>query len=216
MRWLVTAKFKQSIDATGDSIRTIAIVGGSKSDPELEVFAHRKNVTITYLGVEDPVGEEFIYFDLNEPNNVQRKFDLVISSQVLEHVWDLGTAFSNLRNITKQNGLLWINCPTSNYAHGSPNYYSAGYTPEMISKNLEKIGFIILEQASFGSQRLYFLTHALQIWPSRLELNYPVFFGISRYWLKQLPLRLYSSLLSNEQNSDLKSGTESIVLGRLK
>jgi SAM-dependent methyltransferase len=216
MRWLVTAKFKQSISAAGDSIRTIALVGGSKSDPELEDFAHRKNITITYFGVEDPVGEEFIYLDLNELNNFQRKFDLVISSQVLEHVWDLDTAFLNLRNLTKQNGLLWINCPTSNYAHGSPNYYSAGYTPEMISKNLEKIGFVILEQASFGSRRLYFLTHALQIWPSKSELSYPVFFGISKYWFKQLPLRFYSTLLSNEQSSDLKLATESIVLGRLK
>jgi len=216
MRWLVTARFRQSIDASGDTIRTIALVGGSKSDPELQDFTHKENVTITYLGVEAPADGEFLYFDLNEPNDVQMKFDLVISSQVLEHVCDYDKAFSNLRKITKQNGLLWISCPTSNYAHGSPNYYSAGYTPEMISKNLEKIGFTILDQTSFGSPRLYFLTHALQIWPSRLELRYPVFFGISKYWLKQLPLRLYSTLLSNKQSANLKTATETVVLGRLK
>jgi SAM-dependent methyltransferase len=166
---------------------------------------------VTFFGIENvELNTAFIELDLNLPSKINLKYDLVICAQVLEHVWNLNIAFENLSKLlNSDNGLLWINCPASNMVHGSPEYFSAGYSLA----------------GSFGSRRLYFFTHALQFWPTKFELEHPILtFRPLRSYGRKIVIetirgffgRTYSVLLSSKQTSEPQYATESFALAKSK
>ena len=179
--WLVE-KFNSSFDEHSDFHNNISILvlGGGTNEPELEKFTGGTN-SITYYGIETPGGSaNYKYFDLDVPNKKTDKFDLVICNQVLEHLHNLGNAFAAIENLVKDDGLLWITVPASNFRHGSPNFYAAGYSREFLMKNLVQRNFKILELAELSSKRAYLYRHLLRIWPTKFQLNHPLiaYFGI--------------------------------------
>lgn len=159
----------------------VAIVGGSSSDPEVATLRELGfKTTITILGIED----DNVYLDLNEtPSSRQKKeFDLVLCSQVLEHVWNMNQVFENLTALVKQSGFIWIGCPASNMKHegGATKFYSAGYQSNFISNYCSKYDFKTLYQGELGSERLYKLTHFKFLWPSEREYLQPIRSSINR------------------------------------
>lgn len=209
-------------------LKKIAVVGGSPSEPELKVVQNLyPDSEVKYFGIES-LGDDvdFVTFDLNFIQSSNQQFDLVICSQVLEHVWNVQAAIENLRKLVRpEAGLLWINCPASNMVHGSPHYYSAGYSPEMLEKLAQNNSLEVLGCGSVGSRRMYFFTHALQYWPSKFELAHPVisYRPLRSYGRKIVQEsirgslgRLYAALLSNKKSTDLQYATESYLLARAK
>jgi SAM-dependent methyltransferase len=159
----------------------VAIVGGSLSDPEVATLKELGfNSTITTFGVESAN----VYLDLNEPTSSRqkRKFDLVLCSQVLEHVWNMNQVFENLTALVKEDGFIWIGCPTSNMKHegGTTKFYSVGYQSSFVSKNLSKFHYETLYQGELGSERLYKLTHCKLMWPSEREYLHPIRSSMNR------------------------------------
>jgi 2-polyprenyl-3-methyl-5-hydroxy-6-metoxy-1,4-benzoquinol methylase len=207
-------------------VKSIGILGGSSEEPELlELLRIYPDSAVTYLGIEKGVNENpFIDLDLNELGGVNQSFDIVICAQVLEHIWNLDNCMKNLsKMIDPQHGLLWLNCPASNMVHGSPDYFSAGYSWEMVTKNLENYQFEIILADSIGSRRLYFFTHTLQYWPTKLELAHPLltYRPLRSYGRRLIPEtflgffgRLYSLLLSNKKLSKSQYDTETFVLAK--
>lgn len=228
MRYLVTDEFSRWLSASQPQISSVAVIGGSSSDPEVEVLKKiLPEVRISYLGIENPNSDNsFLFFDLNERNaDHSSKYDLILCSQVLEHIWNIENAFSTFKRILRQGKFLWLNCPASNMPHGSPHYYSAGYTGDFLSKNLEMRGFQILLNQQFGSKRNYFMTHALRFWPTERELARPVIFynfqpgtlkGIFKKYVKDLPGRFISIFYSKKIRADISYSTETVVLAVLK
>lgn len=217
MRWLVTEKFNKLIAPYVNQVKKVAVVGGSSLEPELKfIVEHLPSVEINFLGVESATESEFFtYLDLNiEQDNPRMRYDLVLCSQVLEHVWDVKVAIQNLVNLTNDDGYIWIACPASNYAHGSPDFYSAGYQPELICKLLELRGVQVIHKELLGSKRNYFMTHAIQIWPSRYEHQFPLAAGFSRYFLNQIFGRFFAIFKSPIVQSTSKYATETFVLAR--
>jgi hypothetical protein len=163
---------------------------------------------------------------LNEPSEFSQKFDLVICAQVLEHLWNLSIAFKNLSELLEPKvGLLWINCPASNMVHGSPEYFSAGYSVQMLTQQLEMVNLEVVLAGSFGSRRLYFFTHALQFWPTNFELRHPILtYRPLRSYGRKIVFetirgffgRTYPLLLSPKQNSEPQYATESFALAKSK
>lgn len=141
-------------------------------------------------------------------------FELVLCSQVLEHVYDVKQAIHNLAQLVAVGGYLWIACPASNYPHGSPEYFSAGYVPELITRLLNPLGFEIIFAEKYGSPRMYFFTHALQYWPTQREYLFPLRFKISRYFFHDLLNRLVAMAKSPKFGSELHYATETIVFAR--
>jgi SAM-dependent methyltransferase len=214
LRWEVTREFARNIEKFLPTIREVALVGGGPNEPELEIIKPADSRTVTYFGIEQSSGVAFNYLDLNTDSDFFKAFDLVICSQVLEHVWNHQAVFDNLARLVKPGGLLWISCPASNFAHGSPGYYSAGFAPEYIEKNLELRNFELITSNTLGSKRYYFLTHALQIWGTRNLHTFPLFFGLSRFYPREFLGRLFSLTLSPKIRYDLKFATETYVLLR--
>ena len=207
-------------------VKSIGVLGGSSKEPELlQLLGIYPEAEVTFLGIEEGVLENpFLHLDLNEYCEMNRHFDIVICAQVLEHVWNLENCMKNLSDLVDpHNGLLWLNCPASNMVHGSPEYFSAGYSYEMITKNLENHQFEIILANSIGSRRLYFFTHTLQYWPTRFELAHPLltYRPLRSYGRRLIPEtflgffgRLYSLFLSNKKLSKSQYDTETFVLAK--
>lgn len=211
MRWEIVKIFSEQITNTSAVFRNIAIVGGHIDEPELKVLSPQR---VTYFGIESDSRIQTNFFDLNFPQQVNAQFDLVLCSQVLEHIYDVKQAIVNLSNLTEVGGYIWIACPASNYPHGSPHYFSAGYTPELITNMLKPLGFTIIFAEKFGSDRMYFFTHALRRWPTKEEYYFPLRFKISRYFFRDFFWRTVALCLKSRFDSELHHATETVVFAQ--
>ena len=226
MRAQVTSFLINWIKTNHPEIDSIGVVGGFSKEPELlELLNIYPNAKVTFLGIEKSLFENpFIELDLNTSRDLNQVFDIVICAQVLEHVWNLNNSMTNLSKIVNpRGGFLWLNCPASNMVHGSPEYFSAGYSYKMISNNLKNHQFEIIFANSIGSKRLYFFTHALQYWPTKFELKHPLltYRPLRSYGRRLIPEtflgffgRLYALFLSNKELSNSQYDTETFVLAR--
>jgi len=227
VRFEVTKLFSSWLTSLNSQISVVAVVGGTSGDPEVGVIKSLyPNAEIHYFGIDNPRNDKnFHRLDLDTDHaHISTKFDLVLCSQVLEHLWNLDNAFNELRAFLNLGGYLWLNCPASNMAHGSPHYYSAGYAAEYLVKNLEHRGFEIEISRNIGSKRYYFSTHILRQWLTEAEIQSPIFkynfqpgsfLGISRKYLRELPGRILSLVYSNLVTTDIDYATEAVVLAKL-
>jgi SAM-dependent methyltransferase len=155
----------------GRQILNVAIVGGSVSDYEVAIIIEKfPTVVIKVYGIEQ--GQ--IFMDLNEPPNLQEKFDLVLCTNVLEHVFHHENFAKNLLSLLNQNSLLWLSFPFSDMYHGSPYYYSAGFDPDYVEKLFHIHGGVTMKKKIIASRRLYLFTHLLKDWPSEFRYKHPL------------------------------------------
>lgn len=141
----------------------VAVVGGGKYQDEIKVLTQMGfDVTVKVFGIE----EEEVFFDLNVINELSNKefFDLIICTQVLEHIWNHESFFKNLEKISSPKSILYIDCPKSNKVHMEPIYYSSGFTSSYLIKNLENNSFKILKSGELGGEVNYKSIHVTQSW----------------------------------------------------
>lgn len=218
-------KFSQALIDSDINPTEIAVVGGSSEDPEVKLLRFKyPRAQITFLGIDNYGGEvNWIDLDLNTCKQVKNQYELVVCSQVLEHIWNMEVAFDCLTQLVKQSGYLWLNCPASNIAHGSPDYFSAGYTPGYLSANLYERRFNSLVVGNIGSERYYKTTHLLRHWATEAEhgnpvlgyrISQPVTLGKIKEMFFRLPGRLIMITWSKQKCEDLNYATESFYFGQ--
>lgn len=144
-------------------------------------------------------------------------------AHVLEHVWDVKVALENISNLCKADGYVWLNVPSSTIAHGSPEYYSAGYQPDLLFKLLEPHGFELVDAGILGSHREYIYHHLFNRWPDESEHDFPLIYGpggrggIVRAvlrWVKYFPQRLIALFFSSKTIHDPLLSTQTWVLAK--
>lgn len=227
MRWEVINQLSAYFLDNLPKLETACVVGGSSNDPEVKLLDSlvRNELGFHYFGIDNFAKDpNWNYLDLN--SNVLSpalEFDIVLCSHVLEHIWNVDSALNNLSKLTKRGGYLVINCPTSNFAHGSPNYYSAGYSSAFIAENLRNKNFQICLETNFGTKRNYFLTHSLKRWLTESELKSPIlnykilpgsFLGKINMFRREFLLRLISCFFSDVISSNINYATETLVVAR--
>lgn len=196
-----------------DKVDEVAVVGGTLHDFEvIALQSHSSPENISVLGVE----EGQIPFDLNNLNHHKSKYDLVICTNVIEHIHNHVSFAKNLLNILHKNGVLWCAFPVSDMYHGSPEFYSSGFHPDYVIKLFERLGTQVQSSKVISSKRLYLFTHLLNDWPNGFRFKRPLW-GQIRWGLGTLrnprpPIRnlypwkllccLLLALVSKEINSD--------------
>ncbi len=171
-------------------IKSIAFFG-PHDFPDNELNLVNKNVTVKSIGFEE---SNDIYFDIENTNLINpEQFDLVIISNVFEHVWNLNNFFDHINRIVKSGKYLYITGPLQNFYHESPNFFSAGYDPSFFEFNLKKFKFEKISEIRTGSKRLDFMQNTLKTWPSKRAYKFPILFGFNEV---QFPLRLYLYLIN--------------------
>ena len=103
MRDLILLEFQFCIRPHLQDIGNIALVGGNFEDPEIKYLLSLGISDITIFGIDS---EADILYDLNIEQQSVNKYDLIICSQVLEHVYDIKNAISNVKELTKPNSLI--------------------------------------------------------------------------------------------------------------
>ncbi len=221
-REVVLNRFISQIDKLGANLKIdrINVVGGSVNDPEA-VYLKSKfpNAEVTTYGIEN---SDF-YLDLNLINSIERTTgDVVLVSQVLEHIWCHDQFFRNLVKLTKVDGYIWIACPASNKVHGSPEYFSSGFTSAYLQNNLRNIDTEIIDTGFFGTKRLYLATHWIPGWLSVRAHKFPLLcaFNDLRFIarvilsLRYLGQLMVLSLTNPRPASNERWATEAWVLAR--
>jgi hypothetical protein len=217
-------EIKNSSLSSSSTIR-VAVLGGYLGEPELLILQDHYKLEVTYFGVEGIAEHGSIYLDLNDPPiNIEiykSGFDLVLCSQVLEHLWSVNSAFECFTFLLSQSGYLWVACPFSNFLHGSPAFYSAGYSPDLLKKMAEKHGLNTISIGSYANKRLYRARHLLIMWPSRKQLAHPILTSFSENGtlvskfiarIRTLPARLILSITPNKEVENQIYAVESFGL----
>jgi SAM-dependent methyltransferase len=228
MRHEVTKMFEKFLASQNLTVRKVAIIGGSSLDPEAclvkEIYP---KALVHFFDIANPEEDEMFFFlDINKSETIhgfEATFDLVISSQVLEHIWNHSNFFSILERITREDGLIWLNCPKSNLEHGSPHYFSAGFTSSYLTKNLGSRNFAILDAGEIGNKRYYLATHLARYWQTPGENRRPIRsynfqpgtkLGVLRKFLREFPVRVLLVLIPKPMSEDSAWATESYAAGR--
>jgi len=155
---------------SSEPILDVAVVGGSLDDPEVHKIRDKDpNVKFCVLGIEDSQ----VFLDLNESSSIGHQFDLVLVTNVLEHIYHHENFAKNLLRLLRDKGTLWCCFPFNDMFHGSPYYYSAGFHPEYVEKLFERNGGIVQKSRIIASKRCYLFTHLLRDWPSEFRYKHP-------------------------------------------
>lgn len=200
-------------------VTKVAVIGGSGDEPEISLLRQLLPVFELYILGVDNLADTF--FDLNTTNpSHSEKYDLILCSQVLEHIWAHENAFVQFQKLLATDGHLWISCPASNRPHGSPDYFSAGFTSSFLVNHAEQVNLTVRGSGTFGSKRNYFAVHLLNNWLTPKGHQWPVLFCFEgkKYW-KQIVLtvRYFSIVImlhfvSKKLTTSLRYSTESWLL----
>lgn len=172
MRDALVSTFAEQVSSFKLSSSRVAIVGGSVDEPEWKSLGLEQS-QLTLFNLESTGFEREFVLDLNTESPAPMTFDLVICNQVLEHVWNHKSFFQNLGSLVSVRGLLWVSVPGSNFEHGSPDYFSAGFTDEYLAKNFEAAGLTVATRGAIASRRCYIARHTFGYWISAMEARRP-------------------------------------------
>ena len=93
------------------------------------------------------------------------EFDIVIASDILEHIKDEGIALTEWRRLLKSGGTLIVFVPAFNFlwsSHDEINNHFRRYTSHMLTTALRKAGFMI-ERSSYWNFFLFFPTFVIRM-----------------------------------------------------
>jgi len=225
MREAVTKKFVEFVTSQDISIQRLAVVGGTSSDPEVDYLLRNfPSLEIHFFDIQNPNKEvNFHQCDLNQGEiweDFNQYFDLVLSSQVIEHIWNHFTYFNFITTIVKPGAYIWVNCPSSNLVHGSPYYYSAGLTSSYLSKNLESRNAKTICSGQLGNKRYYLAVHFARYWQTPMENRHPILgynfqegtiLGVAKKFISEFPTRVLLTFVTNMHDADYNYSTESYV-----
>lgn len=212
--------------------KNLLILGGSVREPEIDIIRSiYGDVNLQFVGIDGSYVENyrFDYLDFNQFNStIEIEFDaeIALCTGVVEHLWNLHAMFQNFQMLLKHKSLLWISFPVSQYPHGSPEWYGAGYSPEMIKKIGELFGFRAILTGHTGNRRNYLFRHILHIWPElggdvMWLYRWPLFSYIPRegsflrklfYQFSSIPARMILQFSSKKSTDDLLNATVGYVL----
>jgi hypothetical protein len=220
-RSLILREFKNTVLPllTQYDVVNVCVIGGYVDEPEVKLLIDSGvSVRVTTVGID----KSDFYLDLNILSHEipDTNFQLLLFSQTLEHVWNHAASFANISKLAKSKSLLWVSCPASNRYHGSPDYFSAGFTPAYLERNFQEFGFSLLSSGEIGSIRNYLATHTLPYWLSESAHSFPLIFGAESYRplsraglvVITFPVRLILSLISSRETTNPRWVTESWAL----
>jgi SAM-dependent methyltransferase len=118
--------------------------------------------------------------DIPAPND---SFDVVLCTEVLEHLPDPVAAITELARLLRPGGLLLLTAPFCSFTHFSPYFFSTGFSRNWYSRHLDDLGFLGVEMTPNGNYFEYLAqeirrmpemamvySHAQESWRIRLAM----------------------------------------------
>lgn len=98
----------------------LVLDAGAGDCPYRDLFAHARYEAADFCKSDRPYAEMNYVCDLAEIPVEDERFDMVICTQVLEHVPDPAAVLKELHRILKSGGILALSAPLYNREHGAP------------------------------------------------------------------------------------------------
>ncbi|MHB1117942.1 MAG: methyltransferase domain-containing protein, partial [Minisyncoccota bacterium] len=104
---------------------------------------------VTTVNITAEYGCDMV-FDIQDPFPIEsEKFDVVLSMNVLEHVYGFDNVISETSRVLKKGGIFIFSVPFMHHIHGSPDDYFR-YTRSAIEKMLKEHNFKDIEIQEIG------------------------------------------------------------------
>ncbi len=188
-RWV-----RQQAAAVQNGARVLDV--GAGSCPYRHAFAHCEYRTQDFTALE---GEQLRFgeygtidfvSDASEIPVESASFDVVLCTEVLEHVPNPDRVISEFARILKPGGRLLLTAPLGSGLHQTPYHFYGGFTPFWYQKFLGEAGFVQLDIEPNGHFFAFFSQEAIRFlrlsWPLRLPL--PIALLWLPAWLVLLPV----------------------------
>jgi len=101
---------------------------------------------------ESPAGKVDFVCDLYDLETSNR-FDVVLCTEVLEHLPDPARAFSKLVELVKPNGVIILTFPGLSWTHQAPYFFSSGLSPYWVNYHAERNGCALEQGLAIGFAR---------------------------------------------------------------
>lgn len=139
-----------------------------------------------------------IVSDITEIPVSNSSFDIVLCTEVLEHVLNPENAIKEMTRITKKGGKLILTAPFCSLTHFAPYHYSSGFNKFFFNEILKKYGYRIIEISTNGNyfsymqQEIRRTPHVIKkyINPIIGNLLFPFFYFLT---LMFIPLAIYGN-----------------------
>lgn len=90
-------------------------------------------------------------------------FDVVLCTEVIEHIPNPLLAFKEFSRILKPNGILLLTAPFCSISHYTPYYYATGFSPYYYQVHLPEYNFEIVEISANGNYFLYLYQELMRL-----------------------------------------------------
>ena len=134
-----------------------------------ELFQHCKYLTQDFCQAEGCTDGNYKYGNINFISDITQipvpkgSFDVVLCTEVLEHVPDPITAIKEFSRILKKGGRLYLTAPLGSGLHMMPHHYYGGFTPSFYKKYLEEFGLELISIEPNGGLLKHFLQEAKRV-----------------------------------------------------
>lgn len=132
------------------------------SDPEVNFLKFKDHTSIWY-------DEKTEANDLHTVKLENNKYDFVLFSQTIEHLYNPFMALTNLYNATTEGGYIFTSMPTINIPHMTPIHFN-GYTPMGLCMLFESVGFKTVEIGYWGNYKYIKRIFKKHSWPDYRKL----------------------------------------------
>ncbi len=89
--------------------------------------------------------------DITDIPEVDESFDVILCSEVLEHLPNPVLALNEFQRLLKKGGSIIITAPFCSLTHFSPHHYSTGFNRYFYECHFNKLGFEIVEISKNGN-----------------------------------------------------------------
>jgi 2-polyprenyl-3-methyl-5-hydroxy-6-metoxy-1,4-benzoquinol methylase len=142
------------IDAgSGNGLYTLELAACGFSVHGIELDQDKVSRVERYVREANITNASLQKADLTDPSQVTREADLVVCSDVLEHIPDDAKAVSTLRVLTRPGGILIVTVPRASpfaaRVENSFDHVRVGYTEKQLRALLEAEGFHVLKTGQF-------------------------------------------------------------------
>jgi SAM-dependent methyltransferase len=100
--------------------------------------------------IEGKYGRLDYVSDILHIPEVDRSFDAILNTEVLEHVPDPVGAVKEMARLLKPGGILILTAPLGSFLHQKPYHFYGGFTPFWYAKYLSEAGFVELTMEKNG------------------------------------------------------------------
>ena len=163
-------------------------LGSTKSETNVSNYIENKHLR-NYANLESD--QNFLgHINLEKyPNEIKKKFKIILLMNVLEHIKNINNCFKNINDIIDDDGILYGSTPFLFHIHKSPNDYYR-YTQQFLEEVLKENGFKYIEVKILGTGVFCNMYSSLFNHTKRIPLLNIIIFPISIIFDKILSIFL--------------------------